>query len=116
MIRRPPRSTLFPYTTLFRSGGEGAPLVGALEGGVLPRCDLVLGHPVEPERARLDRFVGVEQPLLARGIHQPATHLRGKEPDLVPGVKAIGGGPPARPPRRPAACLLSPGAAIASRA
>src|SRR3712207_9382108 len=24
MIRRPPRSTLFPYTTLFRSGGEGA--------------------------------------------------------------------------------------------
>src|SRR2546430_11555166 len=24
MIRRPPRSTLFPYTTLFRSVGEGA--------------------------------------------------------------------------------------------
>src|SRR3712207_7999191 len=24
MIRRPPRSTLFPYTTLFRSGGGGA--------------------------------------------------------------------------------------------
>src|SRR2546422_3258134 len=23
MIRRPPRSTLFPYTTLFRSGTEG---------------------------------------------------------------------------------------------
>src|SRR2546429_3424557 len=27
MIRRPPRSTLFPYTTLFRSGiGEGRPV------------------------------------------------------------------------------------------
>src|SRR2546427_4170493 len=26
MIRRPPRSTLFPYTTLFRSGGD--PVVG----------------------------------------------------------------------------------------
>src|SRR3712207_7386266 len=25
MIRRPPRSTLFPYTTLFRSGADGAP-------------------------------------------------------------------------------------------
>src|SRR5438132_8223235 len=25
MIRRPPRSTLFPYTTLFRSGGRGRP-------------------------------------------------------------------------------------------
>src|SRR3712207_8219661 len=33
MIRRPPRSTLFPYTTLFRSvegeGGVGEPLWGA---------------------------------------------------------------------------------------
>src|SRR5256885_6822741 len=29
MIRRPPRSTLFPYTTLFRSGGAaGAPAEG----------------------------------------------------------------------------------------
>src|SRR5437773_7789751 len=28
MIRRPPRSTLFPYTTLFRSAGpEGSPAV-----------------------------------------------------------------------------------------
>src|SRR3712207_7218323 len=25
MIRRPPRSTLFPYTTLFRSAAEGPP-------------------------------------------------------------------------------------------
>src|SRR2546422_7415220 len=25
MIRRPPRSTLFPYTTLFRSGPRGRP-------------------------------------------------------------------------------------------
>src|SRR2546422_6404044 len=25
MIRRPPRSTLFPYTTLFRSGSRAAP-------------------------------------------------------------------------------------------
>src|SRR5256885_12685718 len=32
MIRRPPRSTLFPYTTLFRSGDDtlaaGRPLIG----------------------------------------------------------------------------------------
>src|SRR3712207_8249901 len=26
MIRRPPRSTLFPYTTLFRSSGSAGPL------------------------------------------------------------------------------------------
>src|SRR5438309_6007240 len=30
MIRRPPRSTLFPYTTLFRSLGLGASPVAAL--------------------------------------------------------------------------------------
>src|SRR2546428_9474041 len=28
MIRRPPRSTLFPYTTLFRSHGDLGPLAG----------------------------------------------------------------------------------------
>src|SRR5258708_19163191 len=28
MIRRPPRSTLFPYTTLFRSLLENAPIIG----------------------------------------------------------------------------------------
>src|SRR3712207_7929174 len=31
MIRRPPRSTLFPYTTLFRSAG-GGPLPGRARG------------------------------------------------------------------------------------
>src|SRR3712207_8965127 len=33
MIRRPPRSTLFPYTTLFRSGWRGL-AEGVLEEGV----------------------------------------------------------------------------------
>src|SRR2546426_8305753 len=32
MIRRPPRSTLFPYTTLFRSQGEGKPLTAIAAG------------------------------------------------------------------------------------
>src|SRR3712207_7394713 len=34
MIRRPPRSTLFPYTTLFRSGADA---VAGGEGGGLHR-------------------------------------------------------------------------------
>src|SRR3712207_7969344 len=38
MIRRPPRSTLFPYTTLFRSRGESAVTVANC-----PSC----GAPVE---------------------------------------------------------------------
>src|SRR2546422_7768136 len=47
MIRRPPRSTLFPYTTLFRSqpvlraahagDGGGAAARGPLRGGAQPR-------------------------------------------------------------------------------
>src|SRR3712207_7031084 len=34
MIRRPPRSTLFPYTTLFRSEVVRRGLIPASEGGV----------------------------------------------------------------------------------
>src|SRR5687767_15694616 len=33
MIRRPPRSTLFPYTTLFRSGREGQRHVAGSDDG-----------------------------------------------------------------------------------
>src|SRR3712207_8023908 len=36
MIRRPPRSTLFPYTTLFRSLHEAHPDVRVLLGEVTP--------------------------------------------------------------------------------
>src|SRR3712207_7108400 len=39
MIRRPPRSTLFPYTTLFRSHRAG-PALG--EGPRLPKREVVL--------------------------------------------------------------------------
>ena len=34
MIRRPPRSTLFPYTTLFRSGGGSGGNGGGSGGGL----------------------------------------------------------------------------------
>src|SRR3712207_7666659 len=36
MIRRPPRSTLFPYTTLFRSRGDR--LLRRLERALVPRA------------------------------------------------------------------------------
>src|SRR2546430_7249373 len=40
MIRRPPRSTLLPYTTLFRShGGTGALVLGELDGRVSDRVE-----------------------------------------------------------------------------
>src|SRR5689334_24371199 len=40
MIRRPPRSTLFPYTTLFRSSGRW---VGAVVAGEAARHLLAVG-------------------------------------------------------------------------
>src|SRR5258705_7236319 len=47
MIRRPPRSTLFPYTTLFRSGALHE------RGGERPRCPRRrprLRGPFQPDR------------------------------------------------------------------
>src|SRR3712207_8562087 len=60
MIRRPPRSTLFPYTTLFRSGGGAEAGVHALrqEGGDDTREDVAAagrGEARVPELADKDR-------------------------------------------------------------
>src|SRR5258708_27734108 len=52
MIRRPPRSTLFPYTTLFRSLHEnqhGFLLVRAFDSGVDHRTCVYLGEPRRSE-------------------------------------------------------------------
>src|SRR3712207_8069535 len=43
MIRRPPRSTLFPYTTLFRSRLAAWRHAGAVRPSILARCFLRLG-------------------------------------------------------------------------
>src|SRR2546426_8027317 len=45
MIRRPPRSTLFPYTTLFRSSGRRR----APGGARAPRAAVDLRPPVQPD-------------------------------------------------------------------
>src|SRR2546430_15808030 len=46
MIRRPPRSTLFPYTTLFRSLFQGHHEVSGVEGRAPPenRAECAQGH------------------------------------------------------------------------
>src|SRR3712207_6956609 len=45
MIRRPPRSTLFPYTTLFRSArGHGLAERRALRGPAAHELQRALGH------------------------------------------------------------------------
>src|SRR2546430_11378880 len=53
MIRRPPRSTLFPYTTLFRSSAGGSAEGGATAGRDGGGAG---GHRAAPGRSpRLDR-------------------------------------------------------------
>src|SRR5256885_6032491 len=59
MIRRPPRSTLFPYTTLFRSGPP-APLVGRRDP-VEGACPGGARREVGPRRRRLSRRQGPGQ-------------------------------------------------------
>src|SRR3712207_9545838 len=63
MIRRPPRSTLFPYTTLFRSvRGGAAPLLQLIGGlqflgkGRLPVRDYALNQKPAAGRPTLNDF------------------------------------------------------------
>src|SRR3712207_8611152 len=68
MIRRPPRSTLFPYTTLFRS--EGIDAAGAHVS------DLLRGVGLDPE--------------LVPGARHPAVVARAREPRPGPTVLVYG--------------------------
>src|SRR3712207_8819249 len=69
MIRRPPRSTLFPYTTLFRSG-DGAREVRERPGDDLDGLpDLVL-------HGRLDLLAGLD---LARRSEEHTSELQSRQ-------------------------------------
>src|SRR2546425_10631585 len=109
MIRRPPRSTLFPYTTLFRSLVDGIGQEADLSvthdlGNGAARA----GHHRRPARERLDhrqperlgpvdreeqrQRISEQAPLLgvadlADGLDQRMTELG---PDLPLGVLAVG--------------------------
>src|SRR2546430_4424251 len=50
MIRRPPRSTLFPYTTLFRSCLRRSLFVAALlSSGLFSRAEVNKAEPIAPD-------------------------------------------------------------------
>src|SRR3712207_8676184 len=78
MIRRPPRSTLFPYTTLFRSCGAGLTLRGHL-----PACaGLAVGstscHRATPGGVELSRESGQVQRGVAVPVNDQATWFAGR--------------------------------------
>src|SRR3712207_8269565 len=67
MIRRPPRSTLFPYTTLFRSVAGRGHLAEVVEDEAADRVHLlVVEAGVEDVVEVADRDAGVEHGLCLR--------------------------------------------------
>src|SRR2546427_12847884 len=82
MIRRPPRSTLFPYTTLFRSRRPAPSRLGLHSDDLIGRVD------ADPVPARV----------LGHDAHRVAVpRLDG---DLPPEVVDLEAGPPPAPARR----------------
>src|SRR2546430_13726480 len=88
MIRRPPRSTLFPYTTLFRSSGEigagirfGVSLTPAVLAGQDARQEvllLLLGPPLDRKSTRLNSShsqISYAVFCLKKKRHRPDRHL-----------------------------------------
>src|SRR3712207_8004660 len=56
MIRRPPRSTLFPYTTLFRSAGSD-PTLSLLQQASVPTDDTATPAPLVIALALIAGFI-----------------------------------------------------------
>src|SRR3712207_7631162 len=79
MIRRPPRSTLFPYTTLFRSivcathGVLSGPAVDRLKNSRVSEVIVTNTLPIEPAR-QFDKLTVLSiAPLLARARSEEHT-------------------------------------------
>src|SRR3712207_8994753 len=91
MIRRPPRSTLFPYTTLFRSRlpgdrparkQEGAELELEAHGATVRRRNGV----ARAENARVDATAAIERflesPALAESTDRKSTRLNSSHANI----------------------------------
>src|SRR5260370_27802201 len=77
MIRRPPRSTLFPYTTLFRSDGDGARQRLAARVALRLALLRIDGRDLPSRRALVPPGAAVESLLVRRrgGARQPAARV-----------------------------------------
>src|SRR2546425_7685020 len=75
MIRRPPRSTLFPYTTLFRSAVIGSALAARDRGGPFRVAVSATEHKAVLTAAHAVRRLGGEEiilPVSASGMVEEA--------------------------------------------
>src|SRR5258705_11874947 len=91
MIRRPPRSTLFPYTTLFRSDEARGAAEGEQESQALNAAMMSDQQATEPgdvgeaiERDRPDRAAREEGPAALSRLHEAGENVHavfGRGPD-----------------------------------
>src|SRR2546425_12328475 len=105
MIRRPPRSTLFPYTTLFRSRAASLSMLRARLPAPLRRRQWDPPHAFARPRQPQD---GISR----RGDTRPAVdrgHAR-RVGALAPGPAAGGRGPAAPQPRAGVSYAVRPAA------
>src|SRR5260221_11964578 len=77
MIRRPPRSTLFPYTTLFRSIVEALrhKLKSERAEFIRQRADRVAGLTIE-QREQVESLI---DELIEKTLLEPARRLQGEK-------------------------------------
>src|SRR5256886_17450485 len=94
MIRRPPRSTLFPYTTLFRSLEVGSSRDALQEQLALRDCLELLGIPF---LATSDVAVATRRPLVLIGGILLNTQLTPPERETLYAYVERGGGVVASP-------------------
>src|SRR5258706_15469958 len=84
MIRRPPRSTLFPYTTLFRSGSalqDGSYRPGEIRRVWIPKSDggqRGLGIPNVVDRWVQQALLQVLEPIFDPTFHESSHGFRPK--------------------------------------
>src|SRR5258707_11313187 len=81
MIRRPPRSTLFPYTTLFRSDLRGTAVVRlAIAGATVPQIATFTGHSLKDVEAILDaHYLGRDIQLAEAAVLKLEARTRSEE-------------------------------------
>src|SRR3712207_9231409 len=99
MIRRPPRSTLFPYTTLFRSAARviagllsrwiGPSAARALGGLAVAALAIVVvsGVAVDGLLAAADRAFALEDQETPEGVERPTSRLRSGGPVHITGYR-----------------------------
>src|SRR3989449_5772650 len=89
MIRRPPRSTLFPYTTLFRSVCDPLAVGRNVREPVVEAVvrDLLLGGPIGSHPPDLHpsaaRRVEVDVRAVGRELRSVVQSRRGRQADLI---------------------------------